>query len=466
MRYAYSFLGAAAMVAAAPASSSSPAMDFNAILTAAGPSLTGAPTDAAVLAQTAVYNQASATSAAAAAATGVATAVATASVAARDLEQKRAICIFGFCFGSTSSSTSTSATATTTTKATSTTAGLLGGVTAVVTTAAGAVGGVLGVTSLVSVSVPSTCTPVSWTNTNAFITTDTSCPQPYEVGTYCGFINPEDPCAPQPGGWGPVVVPDTAAQFLANAPFVSAAVNAPVPTGYANTFKNYNASVNANSYLGMHTLASYDVAGCAGWCDNTTLCTAFNIYIERDPAWNPDQCSCQNTASLTNFVCTLWGSGVEPAAAVNQGGWRDAFQVVIAASNGYEKSNTTTPTTPSGWTNPQNCSSSAHSHPSTCISQKFFPGPFDVSVCSAYANAQNSVNQNVLASLWAKLTGSYNPSKCNFFNAYLVKQDGVAKGTYCSLFAQQYSPSQATYQPGWNNKKYYGVETSWSYCSK
>lgn len=43
------------------------------------------------------------------------------------------------------------------------------------------------------------CTPVSWTNTNAF-TTDAACPTPYENGTYCGFINPEDPCAKQPGG--------------------------------------------------------------------------------------------------------------------------------------------------------------------------------------------------------------------------------------------------------------------------
>ena len=25
-----------------------------------------------------------------------------------------------------------------------------------------------------------------------------------EAGTYCGFINPEDPCAPQPDGYGPV----------------------------------------------------------------------------------------------------------------------------------------------------------------------------------------------------------------------------------------------------------------------
>lgn len=48
-------------------------------------------------------------------------------------------------------------------------------------------------------STTTICTPISWTNTNAF-TTDAACPTPYENGTYCGFVNPEDPCAKQSGG--------------------------------------------------------------------------------------------------------------------------------------------------------------------------------------------------------------------------------------------------------------------------
>lgn len=52
------------------------------------------------------------------------------------------------------------------------------------------------------VSVPTTCTPVSWTNTNSY-TSVAACTTAIEVGTYCGFINPEDPCAPQLAGKSP-----------------------------------------------------------------------------------------------------------------------------------------------------------------------------------------------------------------------------------------------------------------------
>jgi hypothetical protein len=244
------------------------------------------------------------------------------------------------------------------------------------------------------------------------------------------------------------------------------AQNAATPSGYAQTFKDVNASVNANSYMGLYTLQSYDVAACAAKCDATTLCTAFNLYIERDPAWNPDQCSCtgDDVASITNFKCTLWGSGVQLAAAVNVGETRSGFDVVIAGSNGYEKTNTTTPATPDGWTKPQKCSG-VHDHPRTCLGEKMFKGVFDVSVCAAYASAQNAVN--VKAGLISSLLSffGYNPNKCNFFNAFMLTEDGVAKGTYCKLFAQQYDAKVGISLPGWTNKHYYGVESSWSFCS-
>jgi len=459
MRSSFAFFGTIATVAAIPAAV--PAIDLNAVLAAITPA-TGPPSG--ITAQSAVYNPTSAAAAASAGVLSGAAASATASVAARDLdgglEKRGALCIFGWCYdtktgkwvpqssyNASQSGTTVVATATTPT-ATSTVIPIVAAVTS----------------ALPTVIVPTTCTPISWTNTNAFITTDTACPTPYEVGTYCGFINPEDPCAPQPIGNAVQVSPDTLDGFQGYAPFHQAAQKAVTPTGYANTFKDLNASVSANSYLGLYTFSTYDVAGCAAQCDNTNLCTAFNIYVERNPSINPDQCSCDTFPSLSNYKCTLWGSGVEPAAANNFGQWRGSFQVVIAASNGYEKSNTTAPTTPSGWNNPKNCSGSVHNHGSTCIGQKFFPGPFDVSVCASYASAQNAKNKNVFASWWAQLTG-YNPSKCNFFNAYMLKQNGVAKGTYCSLFAQQYDPTQATYQPGWSNGKYWGVESSWSFCS-
>lgn len=87
---------------------------------------------------------------------------------------------------------------------------------------------------------------------------------------------------------------------------------------------------------------------------------------------------------------------------------------------------------------------------------KFFPGPFDVNVCSAYAQGQNDYN---------KKHGSYNSgnSKCKSFNAYMVKKDGVAQGTYCALYDEVYDSNSCSYQPGWMNQHYWGIESSCTY---
>ncbi|GKT46303.1 uncharacterized protein ColSpa_06484 [Colletotrichum spaethianum] len=441
-------------------------IDFDAILSATAPSFTGPPVTAT--GQTGVYNAAAASSIAAVAATGVASASAASSIVARDILEKRNFCFFGYCIGSPGS-TSTSCT-TSSTKAVTSTSCTTSSTKAVTVTAT--TSSVTKTTASVAITssaatittAPSTCTPVSWTNTNSF-TTATTCSAPYEVGTYCGFINPEDPCAVQPDGNGPHVEPDTVEAFEAYEEFHQDALTAKTPTGYASTFKDLNASVNANSYLGLYTLKSYDVAQCASLCDSTNLCTGINIYVERDPSINPAGCSCTNPASISNYKCTLWGSGVDKAAAVNYGEWRDGFQVVIAGSNGYEKTNTTTPTTPSGWTNPQNCSSVVHNHPTTCMGQKFFPGPFDINVCASYAASQNTKNSKSLGlASWASWFG-YSPLRCNFFNAFMIKENGIAKGTYCSLFTQQYAPSAATYKPNFSGGISWGVESSWSFCS-
>ncbi|KAK9423194.1 hypothetical protein SUNI508_04488 [Seiridium unicorne] len=448
-------LGAASLAAASPAVS---AINLDIVQAAPAPSVTGPAVSDSI--ETGIYNAAAASSSAVAAVTGVATASATAAEK-RSLEA-RTFCIFGFCIGSTGSSGYATTSSTVKATSTSTTAKATGYAT--VTSAASAV------TSIASIPVtanlaPTTCTPVSWTNTFAF-TSDTACPTPYEVGTYCGFINPEDPCAPQPDGYGAKTTPDTADAFLANPVYHKLAQSAATPSGYAQTFKDLNASVNANSYMGLYTLQSYDVALCASKCDSTDLCTAFNLYIERDPQWNPDQCSCTgtNVSSITNYKCTLWGSGVQPAAAVNTGETRSGFPVVITGSNGYQKTNNTTPATPSGWTNPKNCSG-IHSHPRTCIGEQMFKGVFDVSICATYAAAQNAANQKsgLLATVLSYL--GYNPGKCNFFNAFMLTQDGIAQGTYCKLFAEQYDNSVATVIPGWSGSHFYGVESSWSYCS-
>jgi hypothetical protein len=181
------------------------------------------------------------------------------------------------------------------------------------------------------------------------------------------------------------------------------ALNARTPSGYANTFKDLNASVSANSYLGLQTLSSYNVQGCSEWCDNTTLCTGFNIYIERDPSLNPTSGDaskgeyCPNPSSITNFKCTLWGSGVDAEAATNFGQGRESFQVVIVGSNGYEKTNTTTPDQCPGYKPPKPCNGGAINKPSCHIGSKFFPGPFNPAVCASYADAQTKINKNAVA---------------------------------------------------------------------
>ncbi|KAK1573194.1 uncharacterized protein LY79DRAFT_526277 [Colletotrichum navitas] len=458
MIYSLALVALAGLGTASPLGADSPgtqagdaAFNPGLVVAATSPSLTGPPVTAT--AQTTVYNPSTAAAIASSAATAVASAKAASMPAG---PSRRGFCFWGFCFGTPTSSSNNQGqygwpapTSTSPTK-----------VAVVTTTSAAPV-----ITTPASITLPpSTCTPISWTNTNAF-TTATGCAAPFEVGTYCGFINPEDPCAPQPSGDGPQVQPDTVAAFEAYPAFHQDALGAVAPSGYASTFKDLNASVNANTYLGLHTLQSYDVAQCASFCDSTNLCTGINIYIERDPSINPDQCSCTNPSSITNYKCTLWGSGVDQAAATNFGQSRDGFQVVIAGSNGYEKTNNTTPTTPSGWTKPQNCGGNIHSHPSTCLGQKFFPGPYDVNVCAAYAAAQNAKNSKSLGLASFASWFGYSPLKCNFFNAFMVKENGIPQGTYCNLFTQQYAPSGATYQPGNSGGINWGVESSWSFCS-
>jgi hypothetical protein len=158
-------------------------------------------------------------------------------------------------------------------------------------------------------------------------------------------------CEPQPAGSGPVPYPDTPSAFLANGEYASIAGSAVTPSGYTQSFSNLKGSTGGLGYMGLHTLTSYDVAGCAARCNAAYPCQAFNIYFERDPTVSPSfDDSCPNPPSLTNIKCTLWGYPVYAETAKNVGQWRSQFQVVIAGSNGYNK----IPDygTPAGWAGP------------------------------------------------------------------------------------------------------------------
>lgn len=127
---------------------------------------------------------------------------------------------------------------------------------------------------------------------------------------------------------------------------------------------------------------------------------------------------------------------------------------MIVGSDGFSKSNTTTPPQQQGWQPPQQCGgdgTKGHNHPSTSIGSWFFPGPYNPALCAAYAEAQNEVNQK--SPFWQKwiqiFTGTYGPYKCDFFNSYILKKNGKALGTYCGLYSQQYGGGEASYVPGW-----------------
>merc|ERR1712111_201998 len=114
-----------------------------------------------------------------------------------------------------------------------------------------------------------------------------ACPTTPEDGTYCGFINPQDPCAAQPDGYGPVPTPDTASAFRDFEKLHASASAAPSIISsdaegeqYEKVFEDLDGSVSAQSYLGSYTFKTYDVEECASKCDCTELCSSFNIFAE------------------------------------------------------------------------------------------------------------------------------------------------------------------------------------------
>jgi hypothetical protein len=177
---------------------------------------------------------------------------------------------------------------------------------------------------------------------------DAPCPTTPEAGTYCGFINPEDPCAPQPGGLGPHVIPDTVSAFQQYTPFQSMSLNNTYAPNYTSIFKNLTAAANFNNYLGMYYLPTYSPSACAAKCNELSTCNSFNIYVERDPSQNPTKHDssaptvwgywCPNPSSITNYVCALWGDAMYASSATNHGQYRGGdFEVVIVGSNGFVK---------------------------------------------------------------------------------------------------------------------------------
>ena len=302
---------------------------------------------------------------------------------------------------------------------------------------------------------------MSWTNTYAF-TSIAACPTAIEVGTYCGFINPDDPCAPQPAGAGTPPKDDTPEGFLNNPEYKKLAVGAKTPTGYQQSFVNLQGATTGGGYISYKTLDSYDVNACSKFCDDTETCTGFNIYIERDPKWNPHQCSCSNPPSIINYKCSIWGQKVTKETATNTGEGRDDFKVVITGSNGYNKGTYTPPTIPS-CSKPKDCGNKIHDHPRYCMGQQTFPGPFDPSLCAAFAQKQNEINRiKGMWGAWLSMWG-FNKGACVQFQASYLEQAGKGYGTHCRLFTNKFAPTEATLDISLGGSSSWGCQKSFTY---
>ncbi|KAI4147086.1 MAG: hypothetical protein L6R39_003244 [Caloplaca ligustica] len=269
-------------------------------------------------------------------------------------------------------------------------------------------------------------------------------------------------CAPQPAGSGPVPTPDTADAFTSSSVLQTIAQNAPTPDGYSLVFQNKDGSLSASKYMGLHTLTAFDTLQCASLCDQANDCEAFNMYIERDPSVDPNANDCPNPPSLTNYKCTLWGAPVSVEEANNKGQWRDSFHVVITGSNAYNKA--TPPDPIDGFTGPTELGGAINAPldngKNTYMGYKYFPFSqtqgYTPSTCATSCKAQTAYN-----SRHPNADGTY--QTCSFFNAYVLSQNAIPQGLYCSLYSKTWAPSYATNHGQYRGSDRYTVSRSYSY---
>ncbi|KAF2220058.1 hypothetical protein BDZ85DRAFT_166488, partial [Elsinoe ampelina] len=256
-----------------------------------------------------------------------------------------------------------------------------------------------------------------------------------------------------PKGSGPVSNPDTASGFLSDPQFATLADSAVVPDGYTKSFSGLQGATEGSGYLGYYTLKSYNPVLCQQWCDKTSGCFGFNIYLERDPTVNPAP-ACKNPASTTLIKCSLWGLEVSSTTATNKGQWRYDFQVAITASNGY---NTVAPPAPvDGYTGPVKLAGAIQAPDNSYMTYKYFAGPYNPAACSTACTAQSSYNQK-----HPKSDGSFDT--CSFYNSYVLSKNGAPQGTYCSLYTKAWTNSVATNYGQYRGSGYYSVSQSYGW---
>jgi hypothetical protein len=258
---------------------------------------------------------------------------------------------------------------------------------------------------------------------------------------------------------------DSASAFKAYPAFSSNAVSAAsaVPTGYVNTFTNLGASNNAFGYMGYTLLQSYDQQTCADKCTKINGCQAFNIYYERDPLYNQDSDNCLQN-STTQIKCVFWSGPVTTENAVNNGQYRNKFQVVIAGSNGFVNKSIATP---DGYLAGVFLDKYAINAPLDCVGDDTFirsaqvgSGVFDAGLCAAACNEQAAYGRQ-----HPPTDGSIN-KLCSFFNTYILYRNGKPLQQTCAMYTEAWAQSYAVNSGYYDGSDKYTVGFSYSFANK
>ncbi|KAF4780165.1 hypothetical protein HER10_EVM0009892 [Colletotrichum scovillei] len=265
-------------------------------------------------------------------------------------------------------------------------------------------------------------------------------------------VTPAGCGAKQPDGYGPVSNPDDYDTFMSDPQFTNIATSAQVPAGYSLSFSNKQGATECGTYLGLYTMKTFDTIKCQQYCDAAPSCYGINVYMERDPKWDPTD-ACPNPASITNYKCTLWGSAVTAETATNVGQWRNQFHVGVTGSNGYSK--LAPPPSYADFDGPF-AFGGATQAPKSYMGSKYYPGVYNPEQCAVACKANTKYDHD-----HPRADGTYDA--CNFFNAYVLSKNNVPQGTYCSLYTQSWDKSYSTNVGQWRGSDYYSVSSSYGY---
>jgi hypothetical protein len=119
-----------------------------------------------------------------------------------------------------------------------------------------------------------------------------------------------------------------------------------------------------------------------------------------------------------------------------------------------------------GYDEPTYLGSSAINAPDDCNGdntflgvQIFTNGPFDAGLCAAACSAQSEYN------VAHPPTDGSEPQTCQFFNTYLLLDNGASVGQYCVLYSETWDASYATNGGQQRGDDYYSISYSYTYSN-